>query len=83
MKRTLIKNLKENEESKISGWAKKIRNTKYMYFIILSDRTGSIQVSIEKENNEEICNQLEGVLTDSIIEFEGSMVLSEYVKQGG
>lgn len=83
MKRTLINNLKENEETKISGWAKKIRNTKYMYFIILEDRTGSIQVSIEKENNNEMCEKLEGVLSDSILEFEGKMVLSEYVKQGG
>ena len=83
MKRTLINNLKENENTKISGWAKKIRNTKYMYFIILEDRSGFIQVSIEKETNNEICNQLEGVLSDSIIEFTGKMVYSEYVKQGG
>ena len=83
MKRTLITNLIEKEDSKISGWAKKIRNTKYMYFIILEDRTGSIQVSIEKENNSQITDKLEGILPDSIIEFTGKMVLSEYVKQGG
>ena len=83
MKRILINNLKENETSKISGWAKKIRNTKYMYFIVLEDRSGSIQVSIEKENNKEMCDKLEGILSDSIIEFEGKMQLSEYVKQGG
>lgn len=83
MKRTLINNLIENEESKISGWAKTIRNTKYMYFIILEDRSGSIQVSIDKEKNKEICDKLEGVLSDSVIEFTGTMVKSEYVKQGG
>ena len=83
MKRTLINELKENELSKISGWAKKIRNTKYMYFIVLEDRSGSIQVSIEKEINKGMCDKLEGVLSDSIIEFTGKMVLSEYVKQGG
>ena len=83
MKRTLINELNENEESKISGWAKKIRNTKYMYFIVLEDRSGKIQVSIEKENNEEMTSKLEGILTDSIIEFTGTMVKSEYVKDGG
>ena len=83
MNRTLIKELKENEESIISGWAKKIRNTKYMYFIVLEDRSGSIQVSIEKENNKEMCEKLEDVLSDSIIEFTGKMHKSEYVKQGG
>ena len=83
MIRTLINDLKENEETKISGWAKKIRDTKYMYFIILQDRSGSIQVSIEKEGNDNLTSKLDGVLTDSIIEFTGKMVLSEYVKQGG
>ena len=83
MQRILINELKENETFKISGWAKKIRNTKYMYFIILEDRSGAIQVSIEKETNKEICDKLEGVLSDSIIEFTGKMVYSEYVKQGG
>ena len=83
MIRTLINDLKENEESRISGWAKKIRNTKYMYFIILEDRSSSIQVSIEKENNDELVSKLDGVLADSIIEFTGKMVKSEYVKQGG
>ena len=83
MKRTLIANLNENEESRISGWAIKIRNTKYMYFIMLKDRTGIIQVSIDKENNKDMCEKLEGILADSIIEFTGKMQLSEYVKQGG
>lgn len=83
MKRTLIANLNENEESRISGWAIKIRNTKYMYFIMLKDRTGIIQVSVDKENNKDICEKLEGILADSIIEFTGKMQLSEYVKQGG
>ena len=83
MKRQLINTLVEGENTKISGWAKKIRNTKYMYFIVLEDNSGSIQVSIEKENNEDICKNLEGILSDSIIEFEGKMQLSEYVKNGG
>ena len=83
MKRTLINNLVENEETKISGWAKKVRDTKYMIFVVLEDRTGSIQVSIDKENNKDIVKDMEGVLPDSVLEFEGKMVLSEYVKQGG
>ena len=83
MERTLINELVEGVESTIKGQAKKIRNTKYMYFIILEDRSGSIQVSIEKETNKELCDKLDGVLSDSIIEFTGKMVTSEYVKQGG
>ena len=35
MKRVLINNLVEEEETKISGWAKKVRDTKYMIFVVL------------------------------------------------
>ena len=83
MKRTLINNLIENEETKISGWARTIRDTKYMIFIILEDRSGFIQVSIDKANNQDLVSKVSNVLPDSILEFEGKMVLSEYVKQGG
>ena len=83
MKRVLINELKENEEARISGFASKIRDTKYMIFVILKDRTGSIQVSLDKGTQEDLCKSMEGVIAGSVIEFEGKMVLSEYVKQGG
>ena len=83
MERTLIKNLEEEKESIIKGHINKIRDTKYMFFIILEDRSGFIQVSIEKEGNEELTKKLEGVLSNSIMEAKGVMKLSEYVKQGG
>ncbi len=83
MKRTLINKLKENEETKISGFATKIRDTKYMIFVVLRDRTGFIQVSIDKATNDALVKELEGVIAGSVIEFTGKMVLSEYVKQGG
>ena len=54
-----------------------------MIFVVLEDRSGSIQVSIDKENNKDLVKEMEGVLPDSVLEFEGKMVLSEYVKQGG
>ena len=83
MKRVLINELTQNEESRISGFASKIRDTKYMIFVILRDRSGSIQVSLDKGTQEELCKSMEGVIAGSVIEFEGKMVLSEYVKQGG
>ena len=83
MERVLINNLKENELSRISGMVNKIRDTKYMVFVILKDRSGFIQVSVDKENNKDICDKLSNILSGSILEFAGKMVLSEYVKQGG
>ncbi len=83
MERILIEKLEENKTSRISGWAEKIRDTKYMVFVILKDRSGSIQVSIDKEKNKDLVEQLSGVLANSVLSFEGMMVKSEYVKQGG
>ena len=83
MKRTLLKNLKENEETKISGFIERIRDTKYMLFVIVKDRTGFIQVSLDKNDNKDLIEKLENVIAGSVIEFTGKMVLSEYVKQGG
>ena len=83
MKRTLLKDLKENEETKISGFIERIRDTKYMLFVIVKDRTGFIQVSLDKNTNKDLIDKLENVIAGSVIEFTGKMVLSEYVKQGG
>lgn len=83
MKRSLINKLEENIESTISGWATKIRDTKYMIFIILQDRSGTIQVSVDKANNPEIIDKLDGILANSILKFTGKMVKSEYVRLGG
>ena len=81
--RTLINNLKENEETKISGFVEKIRDTKYMVFIILKDISGSIQVSIEKENNDALLKDVSSITVGSVVTFEGKMLHSEYVKNGG
>ena len=83
MKRILIKSLEENVESEISGFIKTIRDTKYMIFIVLEDRSGEIQVSIDKEQNKEIIEVLDGVLANSVIKVLGVMKKSEYVKNGG
>ena len=82
MKRVLINELEEKEYSKISGMIKTIRNTKYMIFIKLKDRSGYIQVSIDKIKEElaEVCASLN---VGSIVSFTGEMVNSEYVKDGG
>ena len=83
MKRTLISELKENEEAKISGFLEKIRDTKYMVFAVLKDMSGTIQVSIDKEANKDLVAKLEGIIASSVASFTGKMVKSEYIKQGG
>lgn len=80
--RTLIRDLKENELSTISGMVYKVRDTKYMVFIMLKDRSSFIQVSVDK-NNEVLTNEALNITNGSVVSFEGKMVLSEYVKNGG
>lgn len=82
MKRVLIKDLEEKENVKISGMIKTIRNTKYMIFIKLKDRSGYIQVSIDKVK-EDLANICATLTTGSFVSFTGNMVYSEYVKDGG
>ena len=82
MERILINNLKENENARISGMLKKVRNTKYMVFAVLEDRSGKIQVSVDKQN-EELANTCASLLPGAVVSFTGKMVLSEYVKDGG
>ncbi len=81
--RTYIKDLKEKENAKISGFITKIRDTKYMVFIMLKDITGEIQVSISKEEQKELVDLSLKCTVGSVISLKGKMMLSEYVKNGG
>ena len=81
MERTLINNLKENENSKISGMVSIVRDTKYMVFVVLKDRTGRMQVSFDKK--EDLYKEALKITSGSVVSFEGKMVKSEYVKDGG
>lgn len=83
MQRSLIKNLKENEISEIRGMVSKIRDTKYMVFIMIKDASSFIQVSIDKNEQKELAEEALKITTGSIVAFNGVMKYSEYVKNGG
>lgn len=83
MERVTIDQLKYGEETKISGFVEKIKNTKYMVFIILKDITGRVQVSIDKGNQSELVDQVLVATQGSVISFWGKLVENPYVKQGG
>ena len=81
--RTYIKDLKENENTKIAGFITKIRDTKYMVFLMLKDITGELQVSFSKEENADLIEEVLKSTVGSVASITGKMVLSEYVKNGG
>lgn len=83
MERTYIANLKPETKSQIMGWVEKIRDSKYMIFLVVRDITGKIQVTIEKEKMPHIVEALKGTIANSVVTVEGTPMLSEYVKMGG
>lgn len=80
MKRVNIKNLNLGAVNKVAGFVENIRNKKTMCFIVLRDVSGKLQLTIEKEKNPELCPILDQITVDTVIEAEGLVLASEYVK---
>ena len=80
MKRVQIKDLKLNQVNRLAGFVENLRNKKTMCFIVLRDVSGVIQVTIEKEKHPEFNELLDKLTIDSVIEVEGMVLESEYVK---
>jgi len=83
MKRSLIKDLEENKISEIRGMVSKVRDTKYMVFIMLKDASSFIQISIDKNEQSNLVADALKITNGSIVSFTGMMKYSEYVKNGG
>ncbi len=80
MKRVMIKDIKLGENNKVAGFVENIRNKKSMCFIVIKDISNKLQLTIEKEKHPEMEELLNQITVDSVIEAEGLIVKSEYVK---
>ena len=80
MKRVMLKNIELGKENKVAGFVENIRNKKTMCFIVLKDVSGKLQLTIEKEKHPELIETLDQIIVDSVIEAQGLIVESEYVK---
>lgn len=83
MNRVNLNNIKLGEVNKVAGFVENIRNKKSMCFIVLKDIHGLLQLTIEKEKHPELNETLDKITKDSVIEAEGVIVKSEYVKLNG
>jgi len=81
----MVKCIKEVKvgECEVEGWVDKIRDQKSMQFIILRDRSGKIQVTVEKEKSPEVAEVFSSILTDSYVRVKGEVVENSFVKLGG
>ena len=62
-----------DKEITISGFAEKVRNIKWVQFIVLRNGTQRVQITIEKseEKNAEMVKKVEGLTNESTIKVTG------------
>ena len=82
MERTYIKDVTPGYR-KVQGFVENYRNKRTMAFIVVRDITGKLQITVEKEKHPEFTEMLDALTINSVVTFEGEVVLSEYVKMGG
>lgn len=83
MKRIYIKDVKPGERAMIAGWVKTIRKQKTMIFVILRDVTGSIQVSLSRELQKELVEQVLSITRESVVRFYGTIIKAPGAHLGG
>ena len=74
-----------NQKVEISGFVDSIRNLQWVQFIILRDRTGKVQITIEKseEKNKEMVELVEHLTLESTMKVTGILMESPKVKLNG
>lgn len=75
--------VKPGEKCEISGFIDTVREQKTMLFVVLRDRSGKIQVAIDKEKHSEIYDSVVSLLKDSVVRFIGRAVEASNVTLGG
>ncbi len=86
MKRIPINTLAQhtNETLTIEGFVENIRNLQYVQFLILKDETGKVQITIEKnEENQELTSIVDNLSLESTIRVTGTVFENEKVKLNG
>ena len=86
MKRIYFNNLEEyiDKEIYIEGFIDNIRDLQYVQFIVLRDINGKVQITIEKNEENKVLNELVSSLTvESTLKVKGVLKKNEKVKLNG
>lgn len=81
--KTEIKSVVPGEKCEISGFIDTVRKQKTMLFVVLRDRSGKIQVAVDREKQSEIFETLDKLLPESVVRFVGKAIKAETVTLGG
>lgn len=86
MKKIFVNELERyyDQEIEFQGFLEKVRDLPYVMFLILRDGTGKVQVTIEKnEENQHLVEIMEDVTLESTLKISGVLKESPAVKMGG
>ncbi|MGN1371757.1 MAG: aspartate--tRNA(Asn) ligase [Candidatus Coprovivens sp.] len=73
-----------NEVVELHGFVEKVRDLQYVQFLILRDRSGSVQVTLEKDGSLEALNEIvTNLKLESTVKVTGKVLENEKVKLGG
>lgn len=74
-----------NEEIEISGFIENIRDLQWVQFVILRDKTGKVQITIEKseDSNKEMVELISNLTLESTVKIKGKVLENEKVKLNG
>lgn len=72
-----------NQELTLQGFVDNIRDLQYVQFVILRDGTDKVQMTIEKEGNDELVNIISGLPLESTVRVTGKLLESPKVKLNG
>ena len=81
--KTEIKSVVPGTKCEISGFIDTVRKQKTMLFVILRDRSGKIQVAIDREKHSDIFEIVDKLQLESVVRFAGVAVAQESVTLGG
>ena len=71
-----------NGKVEVWAWIEKVRDQKSMQFVILRDKTGMLQMTVEKTKYPEIAETVSHFTQDWYVKVQGTVVPNEYVKLG-
>ena len=83
MKRSLIANIKIDEQNKIQGFVENIRDKSKFAFLVISDVTGKVQVFVDKMANPDLAEAVSKLTLQSVVTIEGKAVSNPGVKLNG
>ena len=86
MKKISFKDLREyfNEEISIEGFVENVRDLQYVQFLVVRDSTGKVQVTVEKnEDNERLNDIVSDLILESTVKVTGKLFENDKVKLNG